>query len=194
MRMTRWLVTVVLFACSGAALAAAVWTWVDADGRRHYADEPVEGARRIELPGPPAAPPAGRPSAARNARSPAGSDSASGRGSTLPYRVLRILEPEDGQTLRNIGAVLKVRVEIRPPLQTGHMLAAILDDEPPRPSGRATRFELDEVWRGVHRLQVAVIGPDGQVLERSSPISFVVHQTSLLNPNNPNVSPPPGRR
>ena len=34
---------------SAAALAAPAWTWVDAQGRRHYSDRPVEGATQIEL-------------------------------------------------------------------------------------------------------------------------------------------------
>jgi len=34
---------------SAAALAAPAWTWVDAQGRRHYSDRPVPGATQIEL-------------------------------------------------------------------------------------------------------------------------------------------------
>ena len=48
--MRKWLI--LLSALSGtAASAAPAWTWVDAEGTRHYSDRPVPGAEQVDLAG-----------------------------------------------------------------------------------------------------------------------------------------------
>lgn len=115
---------------------------------------------------------------------------AANAGADGPYRRIRITQPADGQTLRNIEGTLDVSVEIEPALESGDVIDAVLDGDRKGLASRGTAFELSDVYRGTHRLRVVVLDADGRVVGRSSEIEFFVHQTSLLNPNNPNTSPP----
>ena len=105
------------------------------------------------------------------------------------YRVLGIAQPTDGETLRNIGGALDVAIEIEPDLMDDHVIDAIFDGVRRNRNDRQTNFVMDEVWRGAHTLQIVVLDSTGREVARSEVIRFFVHQTSLLNPNNPQTSP-----
>ena len=55
----------------------------------------------------------------------------------------------------------------------------------------STVLQVPEVYRGVHTLQAAIFDDSGREVLRSLAVTFVVQQTSILNPNNPT---PPARR
>lgn len=179
--MSKWLIVLSL-ALPGAVMAATVWMWVDENGQRHYSDRPVEGAERIELAeaqGFSAPPVPSSPSADEAADEAAG-----------PYERLSIAQPEQTETLWNIEGTLDVTVEIEPELQPGHEVDLYVDGERQYVGGRRLSFTVDEVYRGVHSLEAVVLDGSGEEIMRSPTRNFVVQQTSLLNPNNPNTSPP----
>lgn len=171
---------------AGAALAVPVWTWVDADGQRHYADRPVKGATRIELQ---EAPTIG--GTAAPAESGSETSSSAQPEQAEPYREFNIVAPSQQQTLWNIGAMLDVQVELSPPLQPGHHLDVYLDGQLVNIGATAPQFTVPDVYRGVHTLQAVVRDRNGDEVLRSLAVTFMVQQTSILNPNNPNA---PGRR
>jgi len=188
--MCRCLIALVLL-FSAAVTAAPAWTWVDANGRRHFSDRPVPGATRIDLPDGPGARPqlpaasatVPRAGAAQNAIRPAtpGPDSAGG------YTRIDILNPVQEQTLWNIEGRLPVELAIEPALQRGHAIDIILDGERTGISSSATSLTVPEVYRGQHTLQAAIVDlATGQEVIRSLAITIQVQQTSILNPNNPN--------
>lgn len=184
--MSKWLIVLSL-ALPVAASAATVWTWVDDNGVRHYSDRPVDGAEEMQLGevqgfSPPAGPDI-EPS-----RSGGEEDSEQQQGQS--YRTLRIANPEETETLWNIEGTLDVSVEIEPSLRSGHVIDVYLDGERQRLDSRETSLTIDEVYRGVHSLEAVVLDSGGRELMRSSTRNFVVQQTSLLNSNNPNTSPP----
>lgn len=182
--MIKWLIVLSL-ALPAAALGVTVWTWVDENGVRHYTDRPVEGAERIELGEvqgfTPQRVPAVRPRAGEGSEA---------QEAGPEYERLSIAQPEETETLWNIEGTLDVRVEIEPPLMDGHALDLYFDGERQYLERRALSFTVEEVYRGVHSLEAVVLDSRGEEIMRSPTRNFVVQQTSLLNPNNPNTSPP----
>ncbi len=158
-----------------AATAAAqeAYRWVDEDGVVHYSDRPREGAEAIELPEPNVATVRRVPQAA--ARGEAAEEPAS--EPTPGYTSIEIVSPKAEETLWNIEGVLNVSVALEPSLQPGHQVRAYFDGEMQPVSG--TSFQLQEVWRGVHNIQVEVVDSTGKLLIRSRPSRFYVQQNTV---------------
>jgi hypothetical protein len=158
---------------SAAALAAPAWTWVDAQGRRHYSDRPVEGATQIELGAPQTF---GGDALRSSTRATAGAESAT---PAVTYSVVDIVSPTQQETLHNIEGNLSVSVATNPGLQTGHRIDAILDGQRRQVGAQSLDFTLPEVYRGEHTLQVVIVDSEGAEIRRSAPVTFFVRQTSV---------------
>lgn len=184
--MKKW-VWLLIALTAGTAHAATVWKWVDANGVTHYSDRPVEGAEAIELSSaqsiPLATPRAPAPST--RASGPQ-SSSAAERGTAQPYTRFDVTSPGQQETLWNIEGTLEVSVAIEPVLQNGHRLDVYLDGQRQNLAATTPTFTVPEVYRGVHTLQAVVVDDAGNEVLRSLAVTFMVQQTSLLNPNNPN--------
>ena len=177
--MRKWLI--LFSALSGtAASAAPAWTWVDADGTRHYSDRPVPGAEQVELVGA-----QGFGTTARAART----RTADGQGDTAAgvpgaaYQSIEVVSPAEQETLWNIGTSLPVQVRFQPALQPGHRYDLLLDGQRRNLNTGNARVSLPDVFRGEHTLQVVVIDSAGAEIMRSPSRVFFVQQTSTLNPN-----------
>jgi hypothetical protein len=70
-----------------------------------------------------------------------------------------------------------VNLELTPALMPGHQVRVYYDGMPTIFS--STRFQIEEVYRGVHNLQVEVIDQTGKLLIRSRPNRFYVQQNSV---------------
>jgi hypothetical protein len=171
---------------SAAASAAPAWTWVDADGRRHFSDRPVPGATLIELPdGGPSAP-ATRTTASTTTRIP--QPPAEAPAPAVGYTRFDVLSPSNEQTLWNIGGTLSMQVAVEPALQPSHVLDVIMDGERVELGARGAQLTIPEVYRGLHTLQAVIVDSvSGSEILRSQPVTIMVQQTSILNPNNPNA-------
>ena len=176
--MRKWLI--LLSALSGtAASAAPAWTWVDAEGTRHYSDRPVPGAQRVEL--------AGAPAFGSGARAPRSSGGTAQGGTAgvpgAPYQSIEVASPAEQETLWNIGTNLPVQVRFQPALQPGHRYDLLFDGQRRNLNTANARVTLSDVFRGEHTLQVVVIDSAGTEVMRSPARVFFVQQTSTLNPN-----------
>jgi hypothetical protein len=60
-------------------------------------------------------------------------------------------------------------------------------------TGNQREIELNEIYRGEHTLNTEVQDADGSVVEKGNAVTFTVQQTSIQNPNNPNVPVPTPR-
>ena len=157
---------------AGAAFAEA-YTWTDDEGVVHYSDRPQPGAKQIELP-------------EQNVRRPAptvrrgttGDEAADESAGPFQYRSIEISAPGAEETLWNIEGVLNVTLDLQPALQPGHQVRAYFDGEPRMVNG--TSFQIQEVWRGVHNLQVEIIDETGTLMIRSRPNRFYVQQATVL--------------
>ena len=155
------------------AVAQEAYRWVDEDGVVHYSDRPREGAEAIVLPTPNVATtrPVQRPSAAQDEDDEPAEEPQTG------YTSIEIASPGAEETLWNIEGVLNVSVALQPGLQPGHQVRAYFDGQMQPVSG--TSFQLQEVWRGVHNIQVEVVDATGTVKIRSQPSRFYVQQNTV---------------
>ncbi len=181
--MRNVLILIVLVA-AGPALADA-YRWVDENGVVHYSDRPVEGAERIDLVTQPrsSVPP---PVVDSNetpevvAAAPAVSPPPPAEPEPTRYQRLDIVRPQQGETLWNIGSTLSVSLRLSPELQPGHRLQLTYDgqvrDDAPTES---LDFQLSDVFRGEHTMQVAVVDADGNVQIESSLKRFYVQQNII---------------
>jgi len=172
----RILIAAITLAAAGAVYAQA-YRWVDASGVTHYSDRPQPGAVRIDLPKSPGqrtivTRPAPGDSAQPTQAVPAEVD--------LGYQSLSVATPGAEETLWNIGGTLSVSLSLEPGLQPGHRVRAYFDGEPQLVSG--TSFEITEVYRGVHNIQVEVIDQAGQLQIRSQTNRFYVQQNTVVTP------------
>ncbi|HEY7672382.1 MAG TPA: DUF4124 domain-containing protein [Gammaproteobacteria bacterium] len=188
--MGKWLIVLPMLYAT-ALVAEPAWTWVDANGQRHYSDRPVEGATRVELSGAQGfatTRPAPTPQATRNTSAPANAAAAA-----PAYRSFTISSPVNEQTLWNIETVLNVSVGIEPGLQPGHRIDAYLDGQRVVIAALSQQFTVPEVYRGMHTLYAVIRDSGGHEVRRSPEVTFMVQQTSIQNPQNPNrpQAPPP---
>jgi len=175
----RRLLYLLLILSVSTASAATLYRWVDSQGVVHYSDRPQPGAQVIEQQS------AQTFSAPETSTSTTASQQRPGTAPAGPaYSQLDLWKPENGETFTNTSNRVEVRLRLEPDLQTGHSIWLYLDgkrvDGLPR-SGES--YSLDNVWRGSHTLYAAVADNAGNVLIRSSSVSFEMKQASLLNPN-----------
>jgi hypothetical protein len=187
---SRVFIAILSLAAAGI-VAAQAYKWVDEGGVVHYSDRPQPGAERIELPRSPAS------SAARTPTRPSTPAAAPASEPDEPapgYESLTIVSPGAEETLWNIAETLNVTVRLEPGLQSGHQIRAYFDGEPQMVSG--TFFTIEEVYRGVHNIQVEVVDEAGQLKIRSQTNRFYVQQNSVsqLQPANPSARPRPRGR
>lgn len=176
-----------LLMASLALGGAQIYQCVSSDGQRTFTDRPGPGCEPMQVD---ALPPSSTPSplgVTAPARAP---ERESGDGS-LRYEAVAIRSPAQGETLWNIGGELSVATEVTPPLQQGHSLFLYLDDQPVARLGPGDSVaRLSGVWRGEHTLRAQVLDAQGQSLAQSTPVRFVVQQTSIANPQNPQLPAP----
>jgi len=162
------------------ASAAPAWRWVDTNGTVHYSDRPVPGATQVELPT------TARPATAARSTQPGVTQAPQPQETAPAYTRFDIVSPSQQETLWNTGGTVTVQVEVQPGLQQGHRLDLMYDGERQNLLATGSSFTLNEVFRGIHTIQAVIVDGSNNVLLRSLPVQFMVQQTSLQNPNNPN--------
>jgi hypothetical protein len=164
-----------------------VWTWTDANGTVHYSDQPVEGAREVQLTGPQTYTPPVRGPASAATQQP----------QTAPpsgYTTLTIASPAPEETFANTAGTVTVRVTLDPPLAPTHRIELYVDGQRLGQETLTTSFTLVDVPRGTHTVQAVIVDAATRaVIQRSEVRTFFVQQTSLPNPQvqGPSVRPPP---
>jgi hypothetical protein len=157
------------------ALADGAYRWVDEDGIVHFSDVPVEGAEVVNISE------YSRTTGASLTRARPENRSARGDAATpapaFRYESISIDVPGAEETLWNIEATLNVTVNVIPPLQSGHQIRAYFDGES-RMVG-STSFTIEEVFRGVHNLQVEIVDSTGKLMIRSVTNRFYVQQNTV---------------
>jgi len=169
---SRSILLVLSLLAAAAATAQEAYRWVDEDGIVHYSDRPEEGAEAILLPRPNVA-------TTRPLRQPQAQPQDEQKDEAAPtrYESIEIVSPSAEETLWNIEGVLNVTVSLKPALQPGHQLRVYFDGQMQTVSG--TSFQLQEVWRGVHNIQVEVVDDTGKLMIRSKTNRFYVQQNTV---------------
>ncbi len=158
---------------AATAVAAQAYRWVDENGVVHYSDRPEPGAEQIVLPD------ANTTTVRRFPQ--AGDDSAEEESAddqqAFRYDSIEIASPGAEETLWNIEGVLNVSVALSPALQAGHQMRVYFDGNP-RVVTRSS-FQIEEVYRGVHNIQVEILNEAGTLMIRSRPNRFYVQQSTV---------------
>jgi hypothetical protein len=191
--MRKWLILLSALSVSSVSGAPA-WTWVDASGTVHYSDTPVPGAKQIELPGAQSFAGANRSlpaTSAANANSAARATPQPAQPATA-YRTFNIVSPGQQETLWNVGATLNVQVLVEPRLQPNHRIDVFIDGQRRNLNVTGTQLAVPDVFRGIHTMQAVIVDQRGTEVLRSLATTFMVQQTSIQNPNNPQARPPNG--
>jgi hypothetical protein len=179
------LLLAVLGSCWALAAQATVYRWVDADGVVHFSDQPHQGASEIQVQEPQtySAPKA---APANNSGAAAAAAAAKAKASNFRYTNCSVGSPAPESDLTDADSVA-VSVSLDPaPRPTDH-ISVYYDGAPVAGSGGAsTGFQISPLERGTHTLAVTVTDTTGAIMCQSGPVTFYVHQPSLLAPQNPN--------
>lgn len=175
----RKIIALIAVLAAGAA-AAQAYRWVDENGVVHYSDRPREGAERIILPQQNQRPqPRTAPQGQAGANT--GQADAEGEASEEPeffYESIEVASPAPEETLWNIEGVLNVSLRTQPALRQGHQVRVYFDGQPQTVTGSS--FQINEVYRGVHNIQVEILDENGRLMGRSLPNRFYVQQNSIV--------------
>lgn len=177
-------IALLLLALAAVGTAQAdIYTWVDAQGVRHYSDSAKsQGAKRANLPGLQTVD--GNPDALQELQ--AASDRARSRKNNAESRMPTLVSPEPEQTFRDARGIVPVSVEISgsPELRDGEQITYYLDGSPiPQSPTDDTQLSLGNVPRGTHTLSAALLY-QGTELRRTEPVTFYMKPPSAISPLN----------
>ena len=179
-----------------AAVASAttiIYKWVDENGVVHYSDQPHPNAQKLEVEGVQT-----YSSKSAAARPPASTESETPAQGAPSYRGCAIAQPLDQQNLQNAESVF-IRVQTDPVVRRGDQIFISMDGQALN-GGLATgmSYNVSPIDRGAHTVQAQVKDREGQTLCQTPPVTFYVHQPSLLSPGGANANsgtaPPPRPR
>lgn len=161
MRSTAVILAIAL-CCLGAAAQAEVYTWVDAQGVRHYSNSPAaKKAHTVDL--------------WVGQQKPSGEtkDGSATAAADVEQR-LTILRPNAGATLKSAKGLVGVSIAVAGGLGADEKLVYYLDGQTVAESPtRARQFQLLGLAPGPHALQV-VLKANGRETGRTQPIAFTV--------------------
>jgi hypothetical protein len=163
------------------AAAAQIYKTIDANGNVVFSDLPPAAGTAAESVELPAAntfvPPANRtPGAAGFARG--NGQEAAAAGSR--YQSLRVLDPPNDAGLRDNAGNVVVTAELQPSLRPGHVLQLYLDGVLHQ-AAQVPQFQLVNVDRGTHVLELRVVDSAGHTVATSEPSVFHLQRRSLIN-------------
>jgi hypothetical protein len=99
------------------------------------------------------------------------------------YQTVKILVPEAEASVHDNNGNLTVTVEISPAILTdGGDYLVLLMDGAEVARGVEPRFELKDIDRGTHTLQIQVRSADGTVIFTSAIVNFLMWRASALFP------------
>lgn len=161
--------------------AAAVYKWVGPDGKVVYSDQPRPGAKEVELPkfAPPPPPPA-KP-AQPDKTAPDKKADAAAEPAFPGYKKVALVKPVNDDTVRENNGVVEVALELEPAWDAkwGHKITVSLDGKNLPETYTSPQFQLQEIDRGSHSLQVTINDAKGAPLSTSDSVTFHMKRQSV---------------
>ena len=171
-------VTSALVLLAQTAMAQA-YKWVDENGVVHFSDKPHPNAEVMFLPKA-----SRQPKVVVELISPDDNleqMSTKEQPVVQQYEGIEIVSPLPEETLWTLEGVLSVALIVTPVLQKQDRIRVYLDGQEELTTS-SLNFEVQEVWRGTHNIQVEIIDATGIMLTRSSPSRFYVQQNRIVVP------------
>jgi hypothetical protein len=100
--------------------------------------------------------------------------------SDTAYQSLRIVAPAHDEGLRDNAGNVTIRTELVPDLRAGHLLQLYMNGTLVQSVRSGNTFQLTEVDRGTHTIEVRVVDASGSHLIRSAPSTFHLQRRSVL--------------
>ena len=177
---------------AGVADAAAtrIYRTVDENGNVVFTDVPPksdEQGRAVDLNESNVFSPQERPGTARRVEDWLATGDERVEAGDGRYVSLSVASPADDEPLRDNAGNVSVAAALQPDLQAGHTMQLYLDGELHQ-SGRTTSFQLNNVERGTHTVELRVVNQSGSVVAASAPSTFHLQRRSVL------LQPAGGRR
>jgi hypothetical protein len=176
-------ITVLLLCLAALSVQAGVYRTVDKDGNITYSDTPSPNSKRIYVPpvqtisGP--KPAATKDDAAKPA-APATSEPPKKKPKVVRYK-LRIVSPEDGQTVRQNEGMVSVTVSIKPALQQGDLIQFSLNGKPAGDPTASATTTLPFVDRGAHSIGAKVVTASGITKATAKPVTLHLKRFFITN-------------
>ena len=176
---------VVLF-CVLLALSATaqVYKSVDEDGNVTFSDRPSQDAQPVDIGPTNTTPPP--PVNAFPAPQPPEPDA-----EKKDLYQVAITSPENETIIPRGPGNFSVTASVSPSLKASHKLQLMMDGEPREEPQVAATWNLTNVFRGEHNIQVAVIDGEGDELAISEPVTVFVFRPSTNDRNRGKTTRPP---
>lgn len=161
--------------CLGSgSVSAAVYKSIDAQGNVVYTDEPQDNAKPLELPPLSTIPPPKSVNLAPAEKSDSGD-------ADTKYEQITIISPTQDETLRNNAGNVNVSMALSPGLNkaAGHRIQFFLDGQTYGEPGMSENIVFQQMDRGTHTVEAAVVDGSGKELLRSSANRFYLHRESI---------------
>ena len=156
---------------------AQVYTWVNEQGVRVYGDEPPANADKAVLP---QLQKLKMPKTVSKKEEEEKLEQADTETKFKGYRTLEIISPkEDHMITSGYAGKTSIQLHIQPELQPKHEVTLLLNGQPVK-TGAQLQFQLDNLNRGSHLLQVH-IKHQGKLLISSPKRRIHVQRPSILN-------------
>ena len=172
-----------LIVCIAAvAQAASVYRWVDNDGQVHYSDLPANGSESVELRESSVYTPRELPDISRDEEAEVADEEEGLNEAESVYESLRVVVPDNGETVRSNEGEVRISIELQPGLAEGHKIRIYLDGGKASGELPTTQVTLQNVERGTHSLVVAVVDAADLELIRSEATTFHLKRLAALKP------------
>ncbi|RRJ23819.1 DUF4124 domain-containing protein [Rheinheimera mesophila] len=169
--MTRLLCCFALF-CSSLQ-AQQVYLSIDKNGVPLYSDQPVAGAKKLEL------------KVSQQSQSPPQvtpiQPLAAPTETAIPYQLSIVTPAMDDTVISNQGEVI-IQTEVSPALAEQHKLRLVLNNSQQSPLQRQGNFRLLGVERGEHQLQLQALDQNGKLIAESPVTTFYLRKTTIASP------------
>lgn len=161
--------------------AAAVYKWVDPDGKVVYSDQPRPGAKEVDLPKFPPPPPAPVKPAQADKPAPDKKAATTSEPAFPGYKKAVLVKPENDATVRENDGVVDVALELEPVWdpKLGHKIAVSLNGKNLAETYTTPQFQLQDIDRGSHSLQVTVTDAKDVALTTSNSVTFHMRRQSV---------------
>ncbi len=155
---------------------ADVYKWVNEDGVVEYSDQPKVGAEKIKVKTPQTVTlPKGKdvfgtPAATSDTKSTANT-----------YQSIVITQPANDSAFNSGSGSVSISSEPTPALMNDHTIQLVVDGKA-YSSNKSGSFNLTNVDRGTHQVQVNIINANGDVIKSSDITTFTIHRPIARNP------------
>lgn len=151
---------------------AAVYKWIDKDGKIHYSDKPITNSEVVEF----------KSNTQNQITIQAPKSSASDKEEQIKpstQYTMSILTPKEDETIRDNNGDITIMATITPDLKPKHLLVILMDDKVIGPPQETPIFSLKNIDRGEHSFVIKAVAQNGKQLATTPPRKIFLHRAII---------------